>query len=75
MTVTSSEWLQLVIEVDGQEFLVRKHVSEEELDMYVCQIGWLELPDLNKSHINLFIVYNNRIKWCKWTYKHDPKRL
>ena len=29
-------------------------MSEDELDMYLFQIGWLELPDLNNStnHFN-----------------------
>lgn len=46
MTITFSEWEQLVTKVDGQEFLVLKHMPEKELDMYILQLGWLELPDL-----------------------------
>ena len=37
-------------------------MSEDELDMYVLQIGWLELPDLNNSQVIMIVVYNNRIK-------------
>ena len=37
-------------------------MSEDELDMYVPQIGWLELPDLNNSQVTMIVVYNNRIK-------------
>ena len=50
-------------------------MSEEELDMYALQIGWLELPDLNNSQITVNVVHNYMIKWYKWTYKHNPKQL